>query len=284
MVADMLGAVRWWPKVRPARKPGRTRMRPLCLDHLTLSDLTALELIEVASTLECAAVSLFIKPLPLGPYCDLINDLPARAEVLKALRDTKLGVGIVEPFMLEEATDWDELERIADLTAELGGRINALGFDQELARLRDGMGRLAGLATKVGVEMTIEAFPLSAVRTQADALDLALSSGSHVGLCVDTLHVIRSGGSWADVAKLPADRILHIQLDDGPREPPADRYREATIARLPPGEGEFDLPSFVSLVPKTATVAVEAPFIAPSGMTPLERGRRVVDATRRLFA
>ena len=42
-------------------------MRPICLDHLTLSDLSALELIEVAGELGCSAVSLFIKPLPLGP-------------------------------------------------------------------------------------------------------------------------------------------------------------------------------------------------------------------------
>ena len=210
--------------------------------------------------------------------------MPARAEVISAVRQAGLGVGIVEPFMIDEVTDWQELERIAELTAELGGRINALGFDKEPTRLRDSMARLAGLAKGVGVEMTIEAFPLSAVRTQADSLDLALACGSHVGLCLDTLHVIRSGGSWADVAKLPAERIFHVQIDDGPREPPADRYREATIARLPPGEGEFDLPAFVPLVPEAATVAVEAPFIAPDGMTPLERGRRVVDATRRLFA
>ncbi len=258
-------------------------MRPICLDHLTLSDLTALELIDVAAQTGCASVSLFIKPLPLGSYRDLVHDKAARADVVRALRDTRLGVGIVEPFMLEESTDWDELQRIAELTAELGGRVNALGFDTDPARLRDSMCRLAALAQGAGVEMAIEAFPLSAVRTQADALDLALAAGAHVGLCVDTLHVIRSGGSWDDVAALPPERILHVQLNDGPLEPPSDRYREATIARLPPGEGKFGLEGFMPLIPRTATVAVEAPFIAPDGMTPMERGRIAVQAARRLL-
>ncbi len=259
-------------------------MRAICLDHLTLYDLIALELIEVASQLGCAAVSLFVTPLPLGPYRDLINDRSARAEVMKALRGSGLGVGVVEPFMLQDVTDWPRLERIAEITTELGGRINALGFDEEPARLRENVCRLGDIARSFGLEMAIEAFPLSAVRTLADALELAHAAGSHVGVTVDTLHVMRSGCGWEDVAALPPERILHVQLNDGPREPPADRYREATVARLPPGQGEFDLASFMPLIPENAMLAVEAPFEAPNGMTPLERGRVVVEATRRLVA
>ncbi len=258
-------------------------MRQLCLDHLTLSDLTALELIEVASETGCSSVSLFVKPLPLGPYRDLIHDCAARRDVVQALRRSGLRTGIVEPFMLQEDTDWAELERTVDLTAELGGRVNALGFDPDSARLRDAMCRLAGLAKSAGVEMAIEAFPLSAVVTQGDALELAMSAGSHVGLCLDTLHVVRSGWSWDDIASLPPERIFHVQLNDGPREPPADRYREATIARLPPGEGEFGLEAFVPLIPSSATVAIEAPFIAAEDATPVERARIAVQATRRLL-
>jgi sugar phosphate isomerase/epimerase len=259
-------------------------MRPICLDHLTLSDLTALELIEVAGELGCAAVSLFVTPLPLGPYRDLVADAAARREVVAALRSRGLGVGIVEPFMLAEETDWTLLQRTAELTAELGGRINALGFDREAARLSDSMGRLAEIARSLELQVTLEAFPLSAVRTQAQSLALALAAGDNVGVTVDTLHVIRAGGSWDDVAALPPERIFHVQVNDGPREPPQDRYLEATLERLPPGEGEFDLASFLPLVPASATLAVEAPFRAPPGLSPLERGRTAVEALRRLLA
>lgn len=258
-------------------------MRPICLDHLTLSDLTVLELIGVAQETGCASVSLFVKPLPLGPYRDLVHDKAARSDVVRALRDAGLGVGIVEPFMMDQALDWDETARTVEVAAELGGRVNALGFDAEPQRLQDHMCRLAGLVRAAGVEMAIEAFALSAVPTPAEALRLAEAAGSDVGLCVDTLHVMRAGWTWDQVAALPAERILHVQLNDGPLTPPDDRYREATIARLPPGDGEFGLEEFIPMIPPSATIAVEAPFIAQQGMTPLDRGRIAVDATRRLL-
>jgi len=259
-------------------------LRPLCLDHLTLFDVTALDLIKVAAQLDCEAVSLFVTPTPLGPYRDLVTDIPARAEVLRALRDTGLSVGIVEPFMLAPHIDWDLIERTAELAAELGGTINALCFDKEAARQRASFGRLADIARRAGARMAIEGFTLSTVRTPADALAMADSVGPEIGLTIDTLHIIRTGGGWADLAALPQDRIVHVQINDGPREAPADLLREATVARLPPGQGEFDIASFLPCVPDSARIAVEAPFDAPPGMTPLDRARIAVDAMRALMA
>jgi sugar phosphate isomerase/epimerase len=261
----------------------RIDMRALCLDHLSLYDLPALELIDVAAKLECNAVSLFVMPLPLGPYLDLVNDRAARADVASALRDNGLSVGIVEPFLLESEPNWDVIERTASLAAELSGIINALCFDKEPARLQASFGRLADIARAAGARMAVEGFTLSTVRTMADALALADTAGEDIGLTVDTLHVMRTGGSWADFAALPQERIFHVQLDDGPLLPPTDLSKEATVARLPPGQGEFDLASFIPLVPVTANLAVEAPFVAPAGMTPLDRGRVIVEAARALM-
>ncbi len=259
-------------------------MRPLCLDHLSLYDVTAFELIEIAAELACDAVSLFVTPTPLGPYRDLTTDRAAKMEVLAALRDIGLSVGIVEPFILEQSTDWDLLERSAALAAELNGTVNALCFDKEPARLQESFGHLAAICRAAGARMAIEGFTLSTVRTPADALAMADTVGPEVGLTIDTLHIIRTGGNWTDFAALPQDRIFHVQIDDGPRDAPFDLMTEATVARLPPGEGDFDLGSFIPLVPSHALLAVEAPFRAPLGMTPLERARTIVEATRGLMA
>ena len=176
------------------------------------------------------------------------------------------------------------LQQSAHLAAELNGTINALGFDTSPTRLQDSMGKLADFALDAGVQMTIEAYPLSHVRNQAEALALAVACGTHVGLCVDTLHVMRGGGCWAHVAALPPARIRHVQLSDGPLAAPEDRFDEAVATRLPPGQGAFDLPTLLPLLPASAVIAVEAPFRAPLGMTPLERGRALVDAMRALFS
>ena len=258
-------------------------MRPLCLDHLSLSDVAALDLIKIAAGVGCDAVSLFVTPAPLGPYRDLTSDHAAKAEVLSALRDTGLSVGIVEPFLLDEKTDWDLLERSAALAAELNGTINALCFDKEPSRLEASFGRLAEISHSAGARMAIEGFTLSTVRTLADALAMADTVGPEVGLTVDTLHIVRTGGSWENFAALPQDRIFHVQLSDGPFEAPTDLFAEATVARRPPGQGEFDIASFIPLVPAGARLAVEAPFRAPLGMTPLDRAQIIVEATRALM-
>jgi len=259
-------------------------MRPICLDHLSLYDVTALELIEIAAKLDFNAVSLFILPGPLGPYRDLVNDRSARAEVLKALRDTGLSLGVIEPFLLQEETDWQLLEAAAAVAAELGGMVTGLCFDSEPERLRDSFGRLADITRRAGVRLGVEGFTLSAVRTPAEAIAMADTAGDDIGIVVDTLHMIRTGCQWADFAVLPAERIFHVQLCDGPLKAPADLFHEATVARQPPGEGEFDIASFIPLVPVTTMLAVEAPFSAPAGTTPLQRARVLKDSMCRLLA
>lgn len=257
-------------------------MRPICLDHLSLVDLGATELVRLAADLGFARASLFVTPIPIGPATDFTLDRAARSDLLAALRETGVGVGIVEPFMLDKAPDWDLMERTAALAAEIGGTVNVLGFDADRVRLQDSLGRLADMARRAGADMTIEAYPLSRIRDLREALDLAVLAGPDVGLCIDTLHVIRSGGGWADVAALPAARIRHVQINDGPLEPPADRVAESIRTRTPPGDGAFDLPSLLPYVPDHAVLAVEAPFEAP-GLSAMERGRILMDAARRLL-
>lgn len=257
-------------------------MRSLCLDHLSLYDLPALDVVQVATELGCDSVSLFVTPGQLGPYLDLTRDAVAKAEVLAALRGGGLSVGIVEPFILDTQPDWGLIERSAALAAELGGTVNALCFDKDAARLQASFVRLADIARREGAKMAVEGFTLSSVRSLKDALAMADTVGEDIGLTVDTLHVIRTGGSWSDFAALPQHRIFHVQINDGPRVPPNDLFLEATSERMPPGAGEFEISRFLPLVPASARLAVEAPFRAPAGMSALERARIIVEATRAL--
>ena len=259
-------------------------MTGLCFDHLSLCDLPALEMIEVAGQLACSSVSLFARPLPIGPYLDLVTDQAARRDVMAALRAHGLSIGIVEPFLLDASPDWPMLERTIALAVELDGEINARSMDADAGRRVDSMARLAEMARNAGTRMVIEAFSLSPVRTPADALALAEACGDDVGLTIDTLHVIRTGGTWADIAALPPERIAHVQVSDGPLAAPADLAVEATRERLPPGQGEFRVEELIPLLPGHARIAVEAPFAAPAGTTALARGRIAVEAMRAVMA
>jgi len=254
-----------------------------CLDHLSLVDLEARALIEVAADAGFAAVSLFATPIPISSARDLVHDAAARAEVFAALRATGLAVGIVEPFMLEPVIDWPLFERLAALVAELGGTVNMLGLDDEPARLQDSSARLVELCRTAGARSTIEAYPLSVVRTPAMALELAETLGTDVGLCVDSLHVIRSGAGWRDIAALPPLRIRHVQLNDGPLAAPADRQEEAVFDRMLPGEGAFDLRALLPLLPEHATIAIEAPLRALAQRDPAARAPALLQSMQQLF-
>ena len=260
-----------------------TRSPAFCLDHLSLADLDALTLIHAAADAGFAAVSLFVTPVPISPTPDLVADKAARRAVMGALRDRGLRVGIVEPFMLEPAPDWDVLERTAELTAELGGNVNILGLDEDEARLRESFDRMAAICRKIDVPAVIEPYPLSAVRSPAQALDIALTLGPGVGLCIDTLHVIRSGSGWDDVAALPPERIRHVQMNDGPLEAPHDRVNEAVFDRLMPGQGAFNLKELLPLLPDHAMIAVEAPSRVLREGEPGERAARLMQSMRDVY-
>lgn len=258
-------------------------MRHFCLDHLSLADLDALTLIEAAAQSGFGAVSLFITPVPISPTPDLVTDAGARLAVVDALAGAGLSVGIVEPFMLDAEPDWDMLHRAVALAAALGGTVNMLGLDEDTGRLLDTFGRMAELGRMEGAPVIIEPYPASMVRTCAQALRLAEGLGPDVGLCIDSLHVIRGGGSWADIAAMPPERIRHVQLNDGPLTPPIDRVEEAVFQRGLPGEGEFDLPALLPLLPAHARIAVEAPSRSLASLGAAERARRLMDAMTALF-
>ena len=255
-----------------------------CLDHLSLVNLDALTVIEAAASVGFTAVSLFVTPIPISPTPDLILDKRARKAVISALRDTGLRAGVIEPFMLDADPDWGLLESSAELTAELGGTVNILGLDPDHARLRESLARMVEICQRAGAPAIIEPYPLSSIRSPSQALEIAHSLGAEVGLCIDTLHVIRSGGSWDDVACLPPERIRHVQLNDGPIEPPHDRVNEAVFDRLLPGEGEFGLGALLPLLPAHATIAVEAPSRALAAGEPHERAARLMEAMIALYA
>ena len=51
------------------------------------------------------------------------------------------------------------------------------------------------------------------------------------------------------IRALPGDRVFAVQMNDGPRRPQLDDYKQdCMVNRVPPGEGEFDCVGFVRLL------------------------------------
>jgi sugar phosphate isomerase/epimerase len=225
---------------------------------------------------------------PVVPY-------PVEKLVTAAARAGFRGVGL-DWFSLRDAESRGiELRSLAQLVAELGliwTDLAALGLDadeskddrisrsmarrcQELAipvcalvssvAVSEAVYRRVATCAKIfngsGIRVALEFLPYSGIRTLAEARDVCARVGYDAcGLMIDTLHLMRSGGTPEDVAALSAAEIACVQLADAPAAVPADLADESRNARLLPGAGAFDTQGFVAALTNlgyTGTVSVE---------------------------
>jgi sugar phosphate isomerase/epimerase len=149
-----------------------------------------------------------------------------------------------------EASRQDEatIYRMADVLGP-GGTLQVLGpypgTPQEAA---EALAALADRATAHGLRAAIEFLPeMTNIPDAASAWELASLCGNpDVGVCVDSWHHFRGADDLDQLTRIPPDRVFVVQLNDGPAQRhEADYYRDCTENRQPPGEGSFDLVSFV---------------------------------------
>lgn len=92
--------------------------------------------------------------------------------------------------------------------------------------------------------------------TAQNLIDLA-GGQANLGFCVDSWHVFRGGG-LASLRGIQADRVFVVQINDGPIHPTISDYiADCLRFRVPCGDGEFDLPGFLAMLPESAPVNVE---------------------------
>ncbi|MDP3907385.1 sugar phosphate isomerase/epimerase [Novosphingobium sp.] len=120
---------------------------------------------------------------------------------------------------------------------------------------------LCRAAADHGLSVALEFVPTGGVRSLSEAWEVIERADClNGGLMVDSWHFLRSGSSLDQLAGIPGDRILSVQLSDAPAVPDADLAKEMTN-RLLPGEGAVDWPAFMQALAATGTfcpIGVEA--------------------------
>ncbi|MDT5084172.1 MAG: 4-hydroxyphenylpyruvate dioxygenase [Mycobacterium sp.] len=111
---------------------------------------------------------------------------------------------------------------------------------------------LGGLAQKHGIKVAFEALAwgrfVDDYRRSWRIVELA--DHPAVGLCLDSFHVLSRGHDPAAIEQIPGDKIFYLQLADAPALT-MDVLSWSRHHRLFPGEGTFDLATFVSHVLST---------------------------------
>ncbi len=275
----------------------------LGIEMLTLLGMPPVEYVKLAAGLGCVEVSTGLSGLPLSmfgitdftlyPEWSLRDDPALRREMIAAMRDTGVAIGLGEGFRAHSGGDVRDFAADLDIMAELGARrINAICMEEEMvagsSAASDQMAILAAMAIERGMVFTIEFFPPSGI----NSLERALEVVEHIGrgrarVLLDTMHFFRTGGTLEQIAALDPDLIGYVQLSDARLAPYDNSYfMDAMFARGVPGAGELPLRELIAVLPAEVTISLEVPRLEDlrAGMTPRDHATRVVAAARALGA
>jgi sugar phosphate isomerase/epimerase len=267
-------------------------MSVVSLDHLTLFELNPPELVEVGAAAGYAHVGLRLNPAapPGERQHPMIGDTPMRRETLALMRDKGVAVFDFGVFRLKRGMDVATLEPVLETAAVLGaGHAVVNGDESDPQLLAELLHRLCELGARYGILMHLEATPWTGVPDLASALRVVQACG-HAGarVMIDTLHVDRSNGTPADIARVPRGLIAYVQVCDGSGPRPADfetMIFQARNERAFPGEGNLDLAGMLCVLPEDLPLSLEAPVRSLAArLTPVERARRGHEAVDSLLA
>jgi sugar phosphate isomerase/epimerase len=258
----------------------------LCLDSLTLCDTEPVSLVHSASKAGFDLVSLWVQPPSIFPL-QLVT--PPKADACRsALAETGMRVGPLEVFDMSSAAAVKSYRPALELGAQLGAQaasaINVRNPDP--AEVSELFAQFAELAGEYGLGVTLEPLATFATSTLAQARDIVRASRVDAGIVLDVLHLVREGGTVADVRAMEPGLIRYIQVCDGAASlSPEERRIEASYERLYPGEGVFPLVELLTDAPTDISWGIEAPSRrrAASGMSAEMRAQEAMAAVRRLL-
>jgi sugar phosphate isomerase/epimerase len=194
-------------------------------------------------------------------HADLAHTLQKRSlpEMRRILEDN--GIRHVE---LEFLTDWfldGERKKQSDATKKmlmtaaqaLGARHIKVGdFYREkcpMARLVEGFATLYREAAEHGTRILFELMPFAMIDTLSGAVEMVRDAGAaNGGIMFDLWHVVKLGIPYEEVAAVPAEYLLGVELNDGTVEAPWGLHEDAVNHRRLCGGGEFDVKGFVECV------------------------------------
>lgn len=263
-------------------------LRRLSLDYLTVSGASPVEQVEAAAAAGFDLVGVrFLAPSDLALEHDVVDDPVAIRAIVRACRRTGIRPLDVEVFFLGPQLDDARARRAADASAEIGASmLLAVIADADRPAALDRFCRLCDMAAGNGMDVALEFMRWSPVPTVDDALAFVAEAGRpNAGVCVDTLHLSRSGGRPEQVAALPRAGSF-VQLSDAPAAlpPPGQMRDEARTDRLLPGEGELWLDRLLDTMPPDMPISVEVPHRGHAERTVMDRAAIAGEALRAFLA
>jgi len=196
-------------------------------------------------------------------HADLAHILESRTlqEMKKILDDN--GIKHIE---LEFLADWfldGEQKKQSDIRKEmlltaaeaLGARHVKVGdFLRQktpMPRLIESFAALCADAADHGTRIIFELMPFAMIDTLPEALTMIAGAGAkNGGIGIDLWHMVKLGIPYQEVARIPKQYLLAMEINDGTLEAPWSLHEDTINHRRFCGEGEFDVKGFVDCLQK----------------------------------
>jgi sugar phosphate isomerase/epimerase len=167
---------------------------------------------------------------------------------------------------LEFITDWfldGEKKKRSDRTKQMlftaaealeARHVKVGDFDMNVVpmeRLIESFSALCTDAANYGTKILFELIVDAMIRTLPETLEMVTGAGAkNGGIMLDLWHLVKLGIPYEEVARIPSQYVLGIELDDGTLECPWDLHEDTINHRKFCGEGEFDVKGFVDCMLK----------------------------------
>ncbi|MCA0450136.1 MAG: sugar phosphate isomerase/epimerase [Proteobacteria bacterium] len=267
-------------------------MNELYLAPTTLMHTPPLEFLMAAEKAGYDGVGLRLYRSPNLPYFPIVGD-DALIDAIKAiLARSKMRVLDLLSFYMLPTTDLADMGKALAVGAEFGARYAIVqGNDPDWARMRRNFMEFCDRAADNGMIAALEFMPARSLSNLERALRLIEESGrSNAIICIDPLHLIRSGGTPAALAKVDRKLLPYAQLTDGlvaPGEADPMKIGRAEMGpgtRALPGEGNLPLAAILDALPAGLPLSVE--LMPPEGapVVPEVWAKHAIDVTRRYMS
>lgn len=106
---------------------------------------------------------------------------------------------------------------------------------------------LAAQSENVGSRLGIEFFPWSNISNLQQGLQLVADAGHDAGgVIIDTWHIARAHTPSADLASVPLERIIGVELNDADEQVVGTLFEDTVHRRRYCGDGVFDLTGMIA--------------------------------------
>ena len=246
-------------------------------------------LVSIAAEAGCDGVCIFTHiPANVDKALFPVVDEDNKAKMLAVMRDRDIAVSNVEFFPISADADIADFCPGLALGAELGAeRAVCHIHDTQTNRAVEKLGNLADLAGGYGLSLGLEFMGMTAGCRSLDhaAWFVDQVARPNLGIAIDMLHLVRTGGTAADVAALDSHYFSYAQICDGRGRHLSTDYMREALNRELPGDGDFPVQAIINALPLFCPLDIEVPCskLAERNISTDEWARKAISQSRELI-